>query len=164
RFSPTVRFTLTSRASRRSPKTSGPTTSSSSITPSTCLWLGCGGKEIYRRRLQVVHRPGDLDGALGLERGNCGTTAVNPGHGELDILPSDRVDEGVVLDGTLALIRGGIHSRPDLREQAGEVAELDPVDGALDRAAGRVAHHQDDLRTDDLAGELDASEDVVVGD
>src|SRR5262249_31734413 len=59
---------------------------------------------------------------------------------------------------------GGFHSRLDLCEQAGEVAEFDAIDSALCRAAGRVAHHQDDLRADDLTGVLDASEDVVVGD
>src|SRR5258705_3657081 len=129
-----------------------------------CLWSGCEGQEINHPGLHTVHRPGDLHGARGFELGDDGTTTVDPGHGELDILPSDRVNEDVVLRRALALIRGGIHRRLDLREQAGEVAELDPIDGALDRTARRVPHHQHDLRTGYLACEFHTTEDVVVGD
>src|SRR6185369_1612224 len=68
------------------------------------LWFGRGGKEADLGGLQVVHRPGDLDHALGLERRDDGAAAVDLGHRELDILPGDRVDEGVVLRGALALI------------------------------------------------------------
>src|SRR5882724_7619549 len=125
---------------------------------------GCRGEEMDHRRLQVVHRPGDLNGARGLELRDDGTAAADLRHGELDILQRHRVDEAVVLRGALALIRGSIHRRLDLGEQAGEVAELDPVDGTLDRAARGVAHHQHDLRAGYLAGELHATEDVVVGD
>src|SRR2546427_5487000 len=114
------------------------------------------------RCLQVVHRPGDLNGARGLELGDDCTTAADLGHGELDIRSRYCVDEAVVLRGALALIRGGIHRRLDLGEQAGEVAQLDPVDGTLDRAAPGVAHHQHDLRAVYLAGELHATEGVVV--
>src|SRR5438445_12690410 len=116
------------------------------------------------RRLQVVHRPGDLDGARGLELGDDCTTAADLSHGELDILARHRVDEAVVLRGALALIRGGIHRRLDLGEHAREVAQLDSVNGTLDRAACGVAHDQHDLRAGYLAGELHATEDVIVGD
>jgi hypothetical protein len=56
------------------------------------------------------------------------------------------------------------HRRLDLLQKAGEVSQFGIVDGALDRAAGGVPHHQDHLRAGQLASELHAAEDVVVGD
>src|SRR5262249_41354546 len=42
----------------------------------------------------------------------------------------------------------------DLGKQAGEVPELDSVNGALDRAASGMAHDEDDLGPGDLAGSM----------
>src|SRR5688572_14567242 len=115
-------------------------------------------------RIQVVHRSDDLDGTRALEILEHRTAAMNVLHRKLDVLTRHRVHEVVVLCRALAPIFGCAHGGTDLAEQCGEIAELHVVDRTLYGSAGRVSHHQNDLRTGDLAPELHAPDDVVVGD
>src|SRR4030095_13268307 len=121
-------------------------------------------EKIHYPCFQVVHRPGDLDRAFRLEFCQHSALLTNVADRQLDVFLRHSVNEGGVLRRLVALEYGRLHRRFDLREQACEVAQLDIVDGALDRATGGVAHHQDDLGTRHLAGKFHAAQDVFVCD
>src|SRR5262249_37941210 len=98
----------------------------------------------------------------GLELAQHRALLAYVGHRQFDVLSRHRVHECQVLRSAFALERGGHHRRANLEEQSREVAQLDVVDGALDRAAGRVATDQDYLCASYIAHELHAAEDVLV--
>ena len=56
----------------------------------------------------------------------------------------------------------GFNGRTDLPQQCREIANLDLVNGALDSAAGGVAHHKHDFRACHLASEFHAAQYVLV--
>lgn len=87
-------------------------------------------------------------------------------HLQEDIVDGDGFDEGGILGGAFAfdLLLGLDDGRLDALEQAGEVAELDFVDGSIHRAARVVTDDGDELGSDDFAGEFQAAEDVVIDD
>ena len=75
------------------------------------------------------------------------------------------IHEVVILGGAGLDVRGdGINRGFDLGQEAGEIAEVDVIDGALDGAAVGVANDDDEFGPGDLAGEFHAAEDVIVED
>ena len=126
-----------------------------------------------------VVEPGDLAGrkvVLGPDDGNpAGGDHVIEDEAAVHDRPHrpPHVQVGHVLD-EHGVLRGArhrvrdlalfVHGRPDLREQLGQVAEFHVVTRALDGAARGVPHHDDELRSGQVAGELDAANDVGVGD
>src|SRR5688572_11328477 len=126
--------------------------------------LAASAEKLDLPSLQVVHRSHDLDGTRAFKILEHGAAAMNGLHRKLDVLTRDRVYEVVVLCRTLATIFGCAHGGAYLAEQGGEISELHVVDRTLYGSAGRVSHHQNDLRTGHLAPEFHAPDDVVVGD
>ena len=62
------------------------------------------------------------------------------------------------------MITRRIDCRPYLRQQAGQMPKLRPVNGTHDRAAFGMAHHQNDFGTCHLAGKLHAAKKIVIRD
>src|SRR5262249_60921249 len=77
-------------------------------TPSAgmCKFRGscASGEELDLRSLNVVHRPGSLEHALGLEVGEHWAATANVCHGQLDVLARHGIHKASVLRTAFALI------------------------------------------------------------
>src|SRR5690606_31447759 len=95
-------------------------------------------EELHNGGLQIVHGPGNLDFTPRLELAEHRALLAYGVHRHFNILSRHRVHEGRVARRAFAREPGCRDGGTNSCQESREVAQLDVVDGTLDRAAGRV--------------------------
>ena len=112
---------------------------------------------------KVIHRRDDLDCSLLFEAGEHAASRAHLIHSVAHVLGGNRIHERGVLAGSLAGKRRRRDGRLDFVQQRSEVTQLDVVDSALYGSTGRMTHHNHNLGPGRGTCELEAADQIVVG-